>query len=414
MPPVLYTADVICPMSGPPLADGGVLVEAGAILAVGPAVALRPDAARTHHTAGVLLPGLVNAHTHLELTDAAAVPVDTWDDERWSRSAHRGVTEMLRSGATVVGDVVTRGPAVPAAARAELAGDSWVAVDGVDATDHDGVLAAVERALDLPSGRRRVGIAPISPTAVGTGVLQALAALAERRAAPLHLHLGESAGEVAALLSGHGPVADRARAYGLEFEWLDGGTGLRPVAYADACGVLGPRSSLVHGLWVDAEEAGLLAARGTTVVCCPRAGDPPLEHYADAGTALAIGTESALGSPDRDLLEEAAAWVDVAHRRGLATWPAGDGPRSLTEQAVRLLTVDGAAAMGWHGGVLEPGRRADLVGVAVEATPGTVYDDLLDKGRGHQVLTLVAGVARARRDDPAADWPPLDPDTWRG
>lgn len=419
MPPVLYAADVVCSMSGPPLADAGVLVDDGRVTAVGPAAALRADAARTHHTAGVILPGLVNGHAHLERTDAIAIPIAEWDDERWGRSAHRGVTEMLRAGASAVGDVVTRGPAVPAAARAGLVGDSWIEVDGVDVTHHDEVLAAVERALGLPAGARRVGVAPASPVAVGTGVLQALAALSERRGVPLHLHLAESSAEVTALARGQGPAADRARARGLEFEWLQGGTDLSPVAYADACGLLGPRTTVAHGVWVDAAEAQLLSERGTTVVCCPRSdaqrgtGEAPLEHYAEAGTRLALGTEAADASPDRDLLEEAAAWAGLARRRGLSRWPGTPG-RALAEQAVRLLTVDGAAAMGWPAaGVLEPGRRADLVAVAVDATVDSVYDDLLDKGRGRQVLTVVAGVVRARRDDPAAAWPALDADTWR-
>lgn len=419
---MLYSAAVVCPMGSPPLPAGGVLVEAGVVLAVGPAAGLRQDAARVHEIDGVLLPGLVDAHTHLELADAAAVPPEGWADERWGRSAHRGVTAALRGGATAVGDVVTRGPGVPAAAHARLHGTSWVEVDGVDVSHHDEVLAAVERTVRLPAGGRRVGLAPAAPTAVGTGVLQALAALAERLGLDLHTHLAADRDEVAALGRGAGPLADRARARGLEFEWLDGGVGLSPVRYAEACGLLGPRTSLAHGIWVEADEAALLAARGTTVVCCPRAnaargaGEAPLERYAEAGTALALGTESALHGPGTapDLLAEAAAWVELAGRRGLSSWPGPDGPRPLAEQAVRLLTVDGAAALGWDGaGVLAPGRRADLVAVATPASPDTVYADVLAKGAGRQVLTLVAGVARARRDDPDTPWPALDPDSWR-
>src|SRR5688500_15474871 len=127
-------------MSGPPLADGGVLVSDGVIVAVGDTARLAPDAARRHHLDGVLLPGLVNGHTHLELADAAALavrgPFDAWipavegtvaawPDERWGRSAHRGVLQSIRAGSTAVFDTVSRGPAVPAASRAGLAGTSY-------------------------------------------------------------------------------------------------------------------------------------------------------------------------------------------------------------------------------------------------------------------------------------------------
>ncbi|MBA2576288.1 MAG: amidohydrolase family protein, partial [Euzebyaceae bacterium] len=85
------------------------------------------------------------------------------------------------------------------------------------------------------------------------------------------------------------------------------------------------------------------------------------------------------------------------------------------EQAVRLATVDGARAMGWgnRAGVLEPGRRADLAGVALTATPRSVYRDLLSRGPGRQVLTVVGGVRKARRDDADRPWPLLDDDAWR-
>ena len=98
-------------MSGPPLADGGVLVTDGVVAAVGDAKRLSADATRRYHTDGVLLPGFVNGHTHLELSDATqlAVPgphpawlsaVDSmtnmWTDEQWGRSAHRGVLQTLR------------------------------------------------------------------------------------------------------------------------------------------------------------------------------------------------------------------------------------------------------------------------------------------------------------------------------
>ena len=436
MPPaVLFRADVVCPMAGPPLADGGVLVVGDRVAAVGPAADLRGQADREHHVTGVLLPGLVNAHAHLEYTDAASLAqpgpfhlwvraligmTSQWAEERWGRSAHRGVLSSLRAGTTTLFDVVPRGPAVPAAARAGLTGDSFVEVVMVDDHHADSVLQQVVQALALPAEGRRVGIAPHAPYTLGTQVLRRLAALARRSAAPLHVHLAETQSEVAAVRDGAGPFADRARELGMAFEWLDG-TGLSPVRYADAAGALYPGASVAHGVWVDMLEARLLAERGVTVVCCPRsntllqAGDAPLERYAQAGTALALGTDSAASAPDLDVLAEAAAWAALARRREMAVWPSRSGPVELAEQAVRLATVDGAAAMGWgaSAGVLASGRRADMVGVALQTTPAAVYRDLLERGAGRQVLTVLGGVRKARRDDPDQPWPDLDDDAWR-
>lgn len=431
MPGVLYAADVVCPMTGPPFAEGGVLVEGDRITAVGLSRDLVRDADRVHEVEGVLLPGLVNASTACEYADASSLAAPgpahawyqalegltrDWSDDAWTRSARRGVQQLLRSGVTCVGDLVVHGPAVPAAARAGLAGDSFVRVTMADVDFADSVLAQVTRALGLPAEGRRVGVGPLSPATLGTGVLQALAVLAVRTARPLQIAAAETQPEVAALRSGEGPLAEHARRLGLAFEWLEGGARLSPVRYLDACGVLTPQTSVVHGVYVDVLEARLLAARGSTVVCSPRAnalrgaGEAPLERYADAGTPLALGTGSAAAVGDLDLLAEAAAWVALARARGLALWPSDLGPVPLEEQALRLVTVEGARAMGWGliAGVLEPGRRADLVAVSMDAKPDTAYRDLIEQGPGRQVLTVLGGVRRARRPSADEPWPEID------
>jgi cytosine/adenosine deaminase-related metal-dependent hydrolase len=114
--------------------------------------------------------------------------------------------------------------------------------------------------------------------------------------------------------------------------------------------------------------------------------------------------------PDQDPLAEAAAWTALARAQGIALWPGAGGPVELEEQALRLLTCDGAAAMGWaaHSGVLAPGRRADLVVVDIATTAETAYRDVMLTGVGRQVLTVLAGVRRSRRADGDAPWPELE------
>lgn len=435
MPATLYSAPVVCPMSGPPLADGAVLVDGSRIAAVGDRRELQRQATRHHRVEGVLLPGLVNGHTHLELFDAAQLALSgphhawteavdgftsLWDGERWGRSAHRGVLQSLRSGTTAVFDTVTRGPAVPAASRAGLAGTSFVDIADVDIADADEVLEQVEHALTLPAEGRRVGIAPADPTRLGTGVMQSLGALAKRTGAMLQVHAGQSNAEVLALRDASGPIADRARAAGKVYEWLEGGAPT-PVRYLDALGLLTESTSLVHGVRLDAGEARLLARRGTTVVCCPRAnerlqmGALSLDLLAEAGVSLALGTESMAAATDQDVLAEAAAWVTLAEQAGLHLWPGGAGPTGLAEAAVRLATVDGARALGWGDrcGVLEQSRRADLAGIGIETTTAAVYRDLIDEGAGRQVLTVIGGVRKARRPSADEPWPDIDDDSWR-
>lgn len=432
---VCYAADVVLPMTGPPVPAGAVVVDGDTIVAVGEAARLRGDADRVHEVEGVLLPGLVNGHTCVEHADARQLArpgpfhvwhravtglTRTWDDERWSRSARRGVAQLLHHGSTAAGDVVHHGPGVPATARAGVVGTSWVDVRMVDHTEVDDVLPALAHALSLPAEGRSVGIAPHSCTTLGTGVLQGLARLAAERHVPLHVEAAASNAEVVAIRQGSGPLADAAREAGMQFEWLEGGTGMGPVRYLDECGVLQPGTTLTHMVWVELADARLLTERHVTAVLCPRAserlqgGDAPLERYADAGTRLALGTDSAAAVPDADLLAEAAAWVRLARARGLALWPSPVGPVPLEEQALRLVTVDGAKVLGWgdRAGLLEPGRRADLCGIALDTTARTVYRDLVERGPGRQVLTVLGGVRKARRSSADVAWPEHD-DVWR-
>ena len=432
MPAVAYRARVVHPVIAPPIRDGAVVVDGGEIVAVGPARDLVGRAAREHRVDGVLLPGLVNARTRVEHTDAvgvtfaggherwrAAVEARTrhWDEARVGRSAQRGVHALLRAGVTCAGDVVGVGPAVPALTRAGVAGDSWVEVDGVDQRGHDALIAALEQTLSLPAPGRRVGIALPGPHAVGTGVLQALVELATRRGAPLHLPAAASRAETAAIAQGSGPLAAAAVQRGLEMEWVDGGAGVGPVAYLDACGALGAGTSVVHAIRADADDLALLARQGVAVVTAVRAaartrlGAPPVRAFADAGVPLALGTDDPAASGDVDVLAEAQAFVSSARIAGLATWPGPGGPRPLAEAALRLVTTDGAAAMGWQerAGALEVGRRADLTAVEVDADPDRVADAVIDHGAGRQVLTVVGGVRRARRDRADVPWPQHDP-----
>jgi cytosine/adenosine deaminase-related metal-dependent hydrolase len=434
VPKILYSASVLCPMSGPPLRDGAVLVEDGAIIAVGTVADLHPSADRRHHVDGVLLPGLVDGHTCLEWSDVRPIArpgpfhvwlravlgyTAGWDADRWARSARRGVQDALRHGVTTVVDSVIRGPAVPAAGRAGLAGHSLVQVMLVDHAQHDPVLAAVEASLQRNAHGRGIGVAAHSTYTLSTGVLQALGHLAARHGRPFQIRAGESNAEIAALRTGDGPLLDLAADAGLDLEWAEEGLSRTPVAYLDDLGLLGPRTTIAHGVWLDLADARRLAAAGTAVVCCQRAntalqnGDAPLERFAEAGTPLALGTGSAAAVGDADLLADAAAWVDVARRRDLFFWPSSAGPVPLEEAAVRLATVDGARALGLGdvAGVLAPGRRADLLGVAIDTDPDSVYVDLIRRGIGRQVLTVLGGVRRSRRDDPDQPWPVLE--EWR-
>jgi cytosine/adenosine deaminase-related metal-dependent hydrolase len=178
-------------------------------------------------------------------------------------------------------------------------------------------------------------------------------------AARTSVHLGESAEEIELLARGTGPWRGVLEALGAwDDRWEP--PGATPVEYLDALGVLGPQTIAVHGVQLTAGDLATLAARGTTLVTCPRsnrhvgAGDPPIARFYASGVRVAIGTDSLASAPDCSL------WPELRALRQLAP----DVPaRRLVESATR----SGAEALGFGDeyGTIEPGRRAALIAVDV-------------------------------------------------
>ena len=408
----VHVAPVVLTMAGPPVSDGAVAVDGEVVVATGPAadvVAAAPGA-RVRRHGGVLVPGLVNAHAHLELgppfADLATsgLPFPAWvrelarrrrglDDGAWLASARGSVHALLRSGTTCVADVVTVGPGVVAAARAGLAGTSYVEAIADDRA-WPAERARVERLLD--AGGRALGVSPHTLWSLSGAAFRSSTELARSRGLRLHPHLAETADEAEWVLSGTGRLGEALAAAGVEHELRGRGAGTSAVQHCDRLGGLGPDVHVAHGVHVDAADRALLRERGTAVALCTRsnqvlsAGSAPVAAYLAEGSPVALGTDSLASSPDLDLLAEARATRDLARLQGAA-------PRGLGEALVRAATVDGARALGLTGsGTLVPGVRADLAVFDVP-TDGDPYDALVEHGAGACTATVLAGRLVHRR-----------------
>ena len=412
----LHRAPVVLPMCAEPIRDGAVAVRDGLVDWVGPASAYRGEAERTHDWPGVLTPGLVNAHSHLQYTDFAdlatgGVPFPEWlirlvrrrrtfTEQQWRDSATRGVRAVLASGTTCVADVVTDPCVLEPLRRSGLAGIAYVEVVGAD----DQSWAAHLRALLLstldgaPDGVPEypgMGVSPHTPYTVGTTVFAECVRVARERGLRLHPHLAETTAEAEFVLAGTGPFADNARAVGWALELVrDGGSGLTPARYLDSLGALGPDVHVAHGVHLDQADRALLRERGTAVALCVRsneilqAGEPPVAAYRAEGGPVAVGTDSLASTPSLDLLAELAALRRVALRQG-------SPERGLDRWLVRAATVGGARALGLDRGanplgVLRVGARADLAAFDVPTGPDP-YATLVAGGAGRCVATVLAG-----------------------
>lgn len=367
------SADWLVPVAGEPIRNGALLIdESGRIAQVGPDA----DVAAPAHvptecfTGGVIAPGLINTHTHLELTGLGPVIITedfpSWirvlrarkagrTQEEFDRAAEAGVRQMWATGVTTVADTGDTG----AAARAlDVLGGRGIAYQEVFGPHPGQVgesLAALEalvgRASVHASERVRIGVSPHAPYTVSEALYRTVAGWARARGLPLALHLAESADEAHLVQEGAGRFASAWGARGIPLP----GPARSPVSLVDRSGVLGRDTLCIHMIRVDAEDIGVLRARGVSIAHCPLSnaahghGSAPLEAFLEAGLRVGLGTDSELSSAPLELRAEACA---VMERTGMS-------PMAV----VRLLTLDGADAIGLarQVGSLEARKQGDVV-----------------------------------------------------
>lgn len=350
------------------LDDHAVAIADGRILAVLPSVEARRDIAaeRVIELPGhLLIPGLVNAHTHAAMVLmrglADDLPLMTWlhehiwpAEQRWvdpsfvADGTRLAVLEMLRGGITCYNDMYFY-PEVTAQVTAEAGMRAVVGMIVVDfptgyATDADDYIA---KGLALHAHYRdhpliRMAFAPHATYTVSAPALQRVRTLADELEVPIHIHLHETRDEVLQSLRDHGE---------------------RPLARLDALGLVGPALAAVHMTQLEDAEIARLAETGAHVVHCPESnlklasGFCPVAKLMDAGLNVALGTDGAASNNDLNMLGEMRTAALLG--KGVA----GSASALPASMALRMATINGARALGLGDeiGSIEVGKSADLV-----------------------------------------------------
>jgi cytosine/adenosine deaminase-related metal-dependent hydrolase len=408
----VLSADWVLPIDGPPLADGAVAVADGRITAVGSASELGQG---ERFEGAAILPGFVNAHSHLEYAVYAGfgdgLPFDRWilvhverkrriGWEEFVAIARAGAAECLASGITTVGDASFSGAAAVACAELGLRAIVYLEVFGRTTEQLETRFvrnrARIEEHL---TDRVRLGISPHAPYTCSAELYRACLELG----LPVATHLAESAAENLWLRDGKGvwePLADVLPA-------PPGETGIRHLA---SHGLLGPSVVAAHCVTVDAEEIALLVEHDVAVAHCPRSnailgcGIAPLRAMLDAGLRVGIGTDSPASTPSFDLFEELRTAVYAARAREAR-------PDALrADEALELATLGSARALGLEDeiGSLTPGKRADLTVLSLEGSPYLPWEDpvtaVVFGGSPERVLlTMTDGRPRYRKG--GETWP---------
>jgi cytosine/adenosine deaminase-related metal-dependent hydrolase len=384
----------ILPIADAPLLNGWIALDRGRVAAVGRAGAslpFRDDAPLVDLGEMAVMPALVNAHTHLELSwmagrvrrherftgwvrEMLGLRRESPPPDTIAASIDAAIAQAKSFGTGLVGDISNSLATVDPLRRSDLRGVVFHELLRLRAADADDVLdqglAALERAGS--SERVPVTVAPHAPYSVSPQLFQGIrAVLARLPFLPTSVHLGESPEEVEFLATGTGPWRQLLEDLGAwDPAWQPPRCG--PVEYLDRMKLLGPRTLAVHGVQFGDDDLARLAATGTTLVTCPRSnayvgvGAPPVERFYRAGVRVAIGTDSLASVDDLNLFSELAAL------RAL-------GPTVPAASLLASATVEGARALGFEAefGTIEPGRRALLVAIDLPASVSDVEEYLV-------------------------------------
>jgi cytosine/adenosine deaminase-related metal-dependent hydrolase len=376
----LLTASWVVPVGAPPIRDGCIAVENGHIEWIGRAGdADEPEGTAQALGDGVLMPGLVNAHTHLELSHLEGLSKRTSGFVPWVQAvveqrdslpdyevkANVGVAlEQLehQTGTIAVGDISNTLMSVTPVGLSSLRAIIFHEVLGWDPKKADEALAAADQRwvrLDTGSASVRVELAAHAPHSVSPELFDALRA----RGGIAAIHLAESPAERDFLRDGKGewPAFLESRGLGhVRFQ----PPGLSPVRYAESLGVLRIGLIAAHAVHVDDVDIAILAQRGVFVAACPTSnrnlgvGTAPIPRLLRGGVRVCLGTDSLASGDSLDVANEMAE----VHR----TFPELP-PRSI----LRMATATGAAALRLPElGTIARGRRA-----ALAFAPGPVPDD---------------------------------------
>lgn len=396
---IRYRARYVLPISAPPLLDGVVAVDGDRIAYVGPAEGAPPGDERDLGSA-FLMPGLVNAHCHLELTVMRGFLEDL-DFRSWilrlttakravlSRdmlldAARLGIAEGLSRGITTYADTCDSGVAFDAMHECRVRGIMYQEVFGPDPSQCRISIAELRAKIDrlrpLETSLVRVGVSPHAPYTVSDALFRAVAAYAREAALPIAVHIAESQVEQDLVVHGTGPFADGLRARGIPVA----PRARSPIALLSALRVLDGRTLLIHCVRIDESDVAAIAEARCAVAHCPASnaklghGIAPLAALLSSRVRVGLGSDSVASNNRMDILEEARLAMLFQRARLGATAAV---PPSV---ALSLATIEGARALGLEReiGSLEVGKAADLTAFPL-GVAGPVFDP-----EAHAVLAL--------------------------
>ncbi|MFN2532059.1 MAG: amidohydrolase family protein [Pyrinomonadaceae bacterium] len=415
----IYSASWVVPVSSPPLSDAAIAVTGDTIANVGDTAQLKakfPEADVVICPGAAIIPGLINAHSHLELTAMrGCLENEEHDFFEWLKkltlarlehmtpddiavSAAWGACEAARAGVTCVADASDSGTAAMRALRdVGLRGVVFQESFGPDPrliSENVGKLKEKLAALrELETSLVRAGVSPHAPYTVCAPQLEQIALLAISENVPLMTHAAESVAEELLLRRGCGIFADNLARRGIDWQW----SGLSTIEYLEQTGILSARPLLAHCIRVDDRDLDLIATSEARIAHCPKSnaklshGRAPLAKFLAKNVGVGLGSDSVASNNVCDIIEESRFAILSARAETSAAPLTSDDALSIaTEGGARCLRLSKEV------GQLETGMKADLTIISLEGThQQPLYDPvagiIFSSSARDVVMTVVAG-----------------------
>jgi 5-methylthioadenosine/S-adenosylhomocysteine deaminase len=415
---MIYTADLVLPITGSPVEHGAILVKDGRVVTVGErASVLRENPREEFHDFGdaLLMPGLVNLHSHFECAAfdfLASEPTSfsQWlggiiqagrgmERDDWLRAARKGVADSLAAGITCSADITRSGAGLQAAYEAGMPALIYLEVVAVDASNlMETVVGLLERLKSsepvAQAGVQKLGLSPHSAYTLTEVALKACADIAQQYTLPLSIHLAETADEVELVRSGSGSLA-QAISERLSLEVIAaGGSGSTPAEFLDGLGLVNNSLIAAHGVWLSEDDIVLMRQKGAAIAVCPTSnellnvGEAPIRSFVERGISFGIGTDSIASNPSFDLFVEAGKVRAIYKKQG------GTGRKLRSQALIEKLTIEAARTLGFDDdlGSIEAGKRADFIAIDMSAKRQTnPYNYLLESVTKNNITHTILG-----------------------
>ncbi|OHB40902.1 MAG: hypothetical protein A2069_03805 [Planctomycetes bacterium GWB2_41_19] len=350
----------------------------------------------------VILPGLINIHTHLDLTNLHNRIKPTgnfthwvfqivgarirWKEEDYISSIEKGIELCVESGTTTVADIANTEYSFSVLKKSPLRKVVYKEVIDLNPDHAKDVLKKTQSELStiIPDNLLSIGLSPHAPYSVSRELYQAIAQFAVETDTPVCTHIAETQNEIEFLTKGTGIFPAFLRQLrAMPDNWQ--APGLTPIHYLNETSILRNHPLLIHCNYVTDEEISLIKSSGASVAFCPRShhffghANHPFQKLLDAGINVGLGTDSLASNHSLSILDE-MKFLSLHH---------SIPPKTLLTMA----TINGAKALGLESktGQIKEGLEADLCGVRLpDAHGGNIYDQLLDAS-SKNIFTMIAG-----------------------